>query len=189
MTDAHKTVAASSSAEGRDVRRGMAAADLKQAVLDHLSFTQARPRQLATRNDWYMSLACAVRDRMLDDWLTSLQHLHRKDVKIVSYLSAEFLKGPHLGNNLASVGSHAINGVAALHSELLKQTVLRDFFDFSPDKFLNVTNGVTPRRWMLLSNPGLARLITEKIDDGWVKNPEELRKLEALAKNRTFQAA
>jgi len=91
--------------------------------------------------------------------------------------------------NLASVGSHAINGVAALHSELLKKTVLRDFYDFSPDKFHNVTNGVTPRRWMLLSNPGLAWLITEKIGEGWVKNPEELRGLEAFAADRTFQAA
>ncbi|HEY7745034.1 MAG TPA: glycogen/starch/alpha-glucan phosphorylase, partial [Desulfuromonadales bacterium] len=91
--------------------------------------------------------------------------------------------------HLASVGSHAVNGVAALHSELLKQTVLRDFFEFSPNKFLNVTNGVTPRRWVLLSNPGLARLITEKIGEGWVKNPEELRKLEAFANDRTFQAA
>ena len=528
---AEQVKANAAASEGRDVRRGMAVADLKQAILDHLNFTQARPRQLATLNDWYMAVAHAVRDRMLDDWLTSLQHLHRKEVKIVSYLSAEFLMGPHLGNNLvnlgimepvrqavtelgqelddlirqeeepglgngglgrlaacymdslatlrvpaigygiryefgifdqqlrdgwqvevtdkwlrlgnpweicrpeiafqvgsggrtepwqdergrnrvrwiphrvikgiaydtpvagyrsgmtdllrlwkseavesfdfqafnvgdyyqavdekvvsetiskvlypndepaigkrlrlaqqyffvscslqdmlrihqmrgctldtfaesfavqlndthpaiavaelmrllvdehglaweaaweitretlaytnhtllpealekwplplfaemlprhleiiyeinrrfldevrqrfpgdegraarlsiideggeknvrmahlASVGSHAINGVAALHSELLKQTVLRDFFEISPDKFLNVTNGVTPRRWVLLSNPGLARLITEKIDDGWVKNPEELRKLEVFAKDRAFQAA
>jgi starch phosphorylase len=91
--------------------------------------------------------------------------------------------------HLASVGSHAINGVAALHSELLKKTVLRDIFDFYPDKFLNVTNGVTPRRWVLLSNPGLARLISENLGDGWVKNPEELRGLEPFATERTFQAA
>lgn len=91
--------------------------------------------------------------------------------------------------HLASVGSHAINGVAALHSELLKETVLRDFFDLFPEKFHNVTNGVTPRRWMLLSNPGLARLITGKIGDGWVKNPEELRGLEPFASDPFFQAA
>ena len=91
--------------------------------------------------------------------------------------------------HLASVGSHAVNGVAALHSELLKETVLRDFFAFSPEKFHNVTNGVTPRRWMLLSNPDLARLITETIGDGWVTNPEELRGLEPFAKDRSFQAA
>ena len=72
--------------------------------------------------------------------------------------------------NLASIGSHAINGVAALHSELLKETVLRDFYDLIPERFHNVTNGITLRRWVLLSNPGLARLITEKIGDGWVKN-------------------
>ncbi len=91
--------------------------------------------------------------------------------------------------HLASVGSHAINGVAALHSELLKETVLRDFFDLFPEKFHNVTNGVPPRRWMLLSNPGLARLITGKIGDGWVKNPEELRGLEPFASDPFFQAA
>ena len=90
--------------------------------------------------------------------------------------------------NLASVGSHAINGVAALHSELLKKTVLRDFYEILPQKFLNVTNGVTPRRWIALSNPGLARLITSKIGEGWLKNLEsDLSKLEALAKDPAFQ--
>ena len=73
--------------------------------------------------------------------------------------------------HLACVGSHAINGVAALHSELLKQTVLRDFHAVSPDKFFNVTNGVTPRRWMVLSNPKLSALITSRIGDGWVAEP------------------
>jgi len=91
--------------------------------------------------------------------------------------------------HLASVGSHAINGVAALHSELLKQTVLKDFYEIHPELFLNVTNGVTPRRWMVLANPGLTRLITEKIGDGWVTNPHELRGLETFAANRTFQSA
>jgi starch phosphorylase len=90
--------------------------------------------------------------------------------------------------NLASVGGHAINGVAALHSELLKKTVLRDFYELYPEKFLNVTNGVTPRRWIALSNPGLAQLITEKIGDGWLKYLEgDLRKLEAFEKDPAFQ--
>src|SRR5271157_5964114 len=90
--------------------------------------------------------------------------------------------------NLASVGGHAINGVAALHSELLKKTVLHDFYELYPEKFLNVTNGVTPRRWIALSNPGLARLITGKIRDGWQNNLEtELIKMEAFAKDRAFQ--
>ncbi|HZV80669.1 MAG TPA: glycogen/starch/alpha-glucan phosphorylase, partial [Geobacteraceae bacterium] len=90
--------------------------------------------------------------------------------------------------HLASVGSHAVNGVAALHSELLKQTVLKDFYDIHPELFHNVTNGVTPRRWMVLANPGLTRLITERIGDGWVTNPYELRGLEPFAANRTFQS-
>ncbi|HWT83629.1 MAG TPA: glycogen/starch/alpha-glucan family phosphorylase, partial [Candidatus Methylomirabilis sp.] len=74
--------------------------------------------------------------------------------------------------NLASVGSHAINGVAELHSDLLKKTVLHDFYELYPERFLNVTNGVTPRRWIALSNPGLARLITGKIGDGWLNSLE-----------------
>lgn len=89
--------------------------------------------------------------------------------------------------NLACVGSHAINGVAALHSELLKQTVLRDFYELSPEKFFNVTNGVTPRRWIVLSNPGLADLITRKIGAGWIKNLDELRHLETFIDDANFR--
>ena len=88
--------------------------------------------------------------------------------------------------NLACVGSHAINGVAALHTELLKQTVLKDFYDLWPEKFLNVTNGVTPRRFLALSNPGLSELITEKIGPGWVKNLDQLRRLEEFADDLEF---
>src|SRR5262249_14958849 len=83
--------------------------------------------------------------------------------------------------HLACVGSHCINGVAKLHSDLLKNGLLRDFYDLSPEKFTNVTNGVTPRRFLLLSNPRLAALITEKIGDAWVKQLDELRQLEPLA--------
>jgi len=90
--------------------------------------------------------------------------------------------------NLACVGSLAINGVAALHSELLKQTVLRDFYEISPEKFLNVTNGVTPRRWVVLSNPGLSDLLTKSIGNAWPSNLDtELKKLEPFADNTGFQ--
>ncbi|GAW68764.1 glycogen phosphorylase [Geoanaerobacter pelophilus] len=91
--------------------------------------------------------------------------------------------------NLASVGSHAINGVAHLHTELLKETVLADFYQMTPGKFCNVTNGVTPRRWVLLSNPGLARLISESIGEEWVTAPEKLRKLERFASDPSFLSA
>ncbi|MGI0489493.1 glycogen/starch/alpha-glucan phosphorylase [Pantanalinema rosaneae CENA516] len=89
--------------------------------------------------------------------------------------------------NLACVGSFAINGVAELHSELLKQTVLHDFYEMYPEKFTNVTNGVTPRRFMVLSNPRLANLITNKIGDSWIKNLDELRKLEAFVYDTDFR--
>src|SRR5262249_20605873 len=75
--------------------------------------------------------------------------------------------------HLASVGSHAINGVAALHTELLKRTVLSDFYRIAPEKFLNVTNGVTPRRWLALSNPKLSALISRHIGERWVANLED----------------
>ena len=89
--------------------------------------------------------------------------------------------------HLACVGSHAINGVAALHTELLKQDVLKDFFEMYPNKFSNKTNGVTPRRFMVLSNLPLAKLITEKIGDTWVKNLTELKKLEAFVDDPDFR--
>lgn len=89
--------------------------------------------------------------------------------------------------NLATVGSHAVNGVAALHTELLKQDVLRDFYKLWPEKFNNKTNGVTPRRWMLLANPALSELITEKIGDTWLKNLDELRKLESFVDDKEFR--
>ncbi len=72
--------------------------------------------------------------------------------------------------HLACVGSHAINGVAELHSELLKSDVLKDFYEMWPQKFSNKTNGVTPRRWMVLANPSLAELISEHIGNGWIKD-------------------
>ncbi|HEX9030043.1 MAG TPA: glycogen/starch/alpha-glucan family phosphorylase, partial [Anaerolineales bacterium] len=88
--------------------------------------------------------------------------------------------------NLASVGSHAINGVAALHTELLKQTVLKEFYDLWPEKFLNVTNGVTPRRFLALSNPRLRELIDSKIGADWLKDLEQLRRLEDFADDPEF---
>ncbi|MEO0378191.1 MAG: glycogen/starch/alpha-glucan phosphorylase, partial [Cyanobacteria bacterium P01_A01_bin.17] len=90
--------------------------------------------------------------------------------------------------HLACVGSHTINGVAALHTELLKQDVLQDFYAMYPHKFQNKTNGVTPRRFMVLSNAKLTNLITEKIVDQWVKHLDQLQQLEAFADDPDFQA-
>lgn len=89
--------------------------------------------------------------------------------------------------HLACVGSRSINGVAALHTELLKRDVLHDFYEMYPEKFNNKTNGVTPRRFMVLSNPRLTDLITRKIGDHWIKNLEELHKLEGFVEDAAFR--
>jgi starch phosphorylase len=89
--------------------------------------------------------------------------------------------------NLASLGSYAINGVAALHTELVKQTILKDFHEMFPGKIRNVTNGVTPRRWIALANPRLAALYTEKIGDGWLQDMDQLRQIESYADDAGFR--
>jgi starch phosphorylase len=89
--------------------------------------------------------------------------------------------------NLACAGSHAINGVAALHTDLLKRHLLPDWVDMFPERFCNVTNGVTPRRFMVLSNPGLTELISEKIGHDWPIQLEALQGLEAWADDPEFQ--
>jgi starch phosphorylase len=89
--------------------------------------------------------------------------------------------------NLATVGSHAVNGVAAIHSRLLTQTVMHDFAELWPDKFTNVTNGVTPRRFVVLANPTLSALITEAIGEGWPRELERLRELEPFAEDAAFR--
>jgi glycogen phosphorylase len=91
-------------------------------------------------------------------------------------------------SHLACIGSHSINGVAALHTELLERDVLRDFYELWPQKFSNKTNGVTPRRWLALSNPLLSELITEHIGAGWIKDLAELKRLEPLAEDAAFRA-
>ncbi|HHO47742.1 MAG TPA: glycogen/starch/alpha-glucan phosphorylase [Desulfobacteraceae bacterium] len=89
--------------------------------------------------------------------------------------------------NLAVVGSHAVNGVAAMHTQLVKNTHFADFFSMNPEKFHNITNGVTPRRWMMLSNPALSNLIDSAIGHSWSTNLELLSNLEPLAGEEHFQ--
>ncbi len=88
---------------------------------------------------------------------------------------------------LATVGSHAINGVAALHSGLLKASILKDFYEMWPERFSNKTNGVTPRRFLALSNPGLRALLDRTVGDGWLTDLDRLRGLEAFADDPGFQ--
>jgi starch phosphorylase len=88
--------------------------------------------------------------------------------------------------NLAIIGSHSINGVAALHTEILKKELFRDFHEMTPEKFNNKTNGITQRRWLLKCNPGLSRLITDAIGDGWITDLYQLKKLIPLAGDASF---
>ena len=135
----------------------------------------------------HLELIYEINRRFLDD----VRLAHPEDeglparVSLIDEAGEKSVRMAHL----ACVGSHAINGVAGLHSELLRKTVLRDFYELFPDRFWNVTNGVTPRRWMRLSNPCLAELITSRIGDGWVTHLEdELIKLERYAKDPRFRA-
>jgi glycogen phosphorylase len=91
--------------------------------------------------------------------------------------------------NLAIVGSHSTNGVAAIHSGLLRTMTVKDLAEMFPERFNNKTNGVTPRRWLLLANPALARTITEAIGDGWVTDLGQLSKLKPLADDKAFRGA
>jgi glycogen phosphorylase len=88
---------------------------------------------------------------------------------------------------LAIIGSHAVNGVSALHTNLLKNTLVPDFAQLWPEKFSNKTNGVAPRRWLLKANPGLSDMLTRAIGDGWILNLDRVREIENLATDREFQ--
>ena len=91
--------------------------------------------------------------------------------------------------NLAIVGSHSTNGVAAIHSRLLRTVTVKDLAELFPERFNNKTNGVTPRRWLLLANPALAGCITEAIGDGWITDLAQLARLRPLADDAGFRDA
>jgi len=106
-----------------------------------------------------------------------------KDVSIFEESGHKFVRMA----NLAIIGSHSVNGVSALHTEILKNDIFKDFNELFPGKINNKTNGITPRRWLKKANPFLAGLISEKIGDGWVRHLDELKKLEPLAIDANFQ--
>merc|ERR1719468_1461583 len=89
--------------------------------------------------------------------------------------------------HLAIIGSHAVNGVAAIHSDLIKKTLFKPFFEFWPEKFQNKTNGITPRRWLMLCNPALSDLISEKIGNEWPVHLDKLKQLKQFAQDPKFQ--
>jgi starch phosphorylase len=134
----------------------------------------------------HLEIIYAINARFMDD----MRLRYPFDQDRIARLSLIDETGPRYVRmaNLACVGSHAINGVAALHTQLLGDTVLRDFYDVWPEKFQNKTNGVTPRRFIMVSNPGLSNLLTETLGEGWGKDLYRLREIERHADDAAFQA-
>ena len=109
-------------------------------------------------------------------------------VKLVSLVDEDAGRKIRMAN-LAIVGSHSTNGVAAIHSGLLRTTTVKELANLFPERFNNKTNGVTPRRWLLLSNPWLSRIISDAIGEGWISDLSQLRRLTPLADDKAFRLA
>src|SRR6266478_4375350 len=133
----------------------------------------------------HLEIIFEINRRLLDDVRTSFPG----DESRVARISL-IEEGPHKHvrmANLAIVGSHSTNGVAAIHSQLLRTTTVKELAEMFPERFSNKTNGVTPRRWLLLANPSLGRTITDVIGDGWITDLSQLSKLKPLAEDRGFR--
>ncbi len=132
----------------------------------------------------HMEIVNEINARFLDD--VRMHYLgDEQKVAALSIIDQDY--GGHVRMaHLASLGSHAINGVSALHSELLKSQVLKDFYEMWPERFSNKTNGVTPRRWIALANPGLAALAKEAIGAGWIRDLEQLERLASYGDDAAF---
>ena len=121
-------------------------------------------------------------------FLNEIRMYYTNDQDRVERMSV-YLEGPEKKirmANLAIIGSHSVNGVAQLHSEILKDELFRDFYDYWPEKFNNKTNGITQRRWLLECNPNLAELITEYSGDGWIKDLDQMKSLEKYLTEKKF---
>ncbi len=140
-------------------------------------FGEALPRHL--------EIIHQINERFLDEVRTTFPGDEER-VRRMSLIGGDGATSVRMAH-LATVGSHAVNGVAALHSELLKASVLKDFYQMWPERFGNVTNGVTPRRFLALSNPGLRALIDETVGPGWLTDLNRLRGLEVYADDPAFR--
>ncbi len=135
----------------------------------------------------HLELIYEINNRFLDDVRAKFPNDNDK-ISRLSFIEEGDIKKIRMAN-IACAGGYSINGVAALHSELIKISVLKDFYDLYPEKFNNKTNGITPRRWLLVSNPKLAFLYTQKIGQSWISNLDELRRLEKFADDPIFHKA
>ncbi len=134
----------------------------------------------------HLQIVYEINRRFLDDvaarWPGDCERLRR--MSLIEEGEEKRVRMAHL----AIVGSHSVNGVSALHSEILTRDIFRDFYQMWPERFSNKTNGITPRRWLRLCNPGLADLICRSIGEGWVTDLEQLRRLAPMAGDRSLQA-
>jgi starch phosphorylase len=141
-------------------------------------FSQLLPRHL--------EIIYEINQRFLDSVAERFPHDQdrRRRMSLIEETGERYVRMAYL----ATVGSHAINGVAALHTELIKKDLLPDFFEMYPERFSNKTNGITPRRWLALANPRLTALISQRIGDGWIAQLDQLHRLEPFADDPQFRA-
>jgi starch phosphorylase len=195
-----------------DTHPALAVAELMRLLLDEHGLDWERAWNITTRCCAYTNHT--LLSEAMEKWSVSmLENLLPRPLQIIFEINRRFLRDVSTAfvrdhdrlqrmslieeggekrirmAHLAIVGSHSVNGVAELHSRLLRENVLHDFDEMYPGKFNNKTNGVTPRRWLLAANPELSGLITDHIGDGWVKDLDLLRDLEPLAADAGFQDA
>ncbi len=125
-------------------------------------------------------------ERLNHEFCNSIRHRYPEDEEKIRRMSIIENNKIRMAN-LAIIGSHKINGVAALHTEILKHDVFKDFYELYPERFTNVTNGVTQRRWLLHCNPDLAKFITKRIGDGWITDFTQIKKLAEYASDLKSQ--
>ena len=140
-------------------------------------FASLLPRHLEIIYEINARFLAMVRDRFPNDEARVAR------MSLIDESGEKYVRMAHL----ACVGSHKINGVAELHTELLKTELLRDFAELWPGKIINVTNGVTPRRWIAVSNPEQSELMTSRIGDSWIEHLDDLKRLEPYAEDAVFQ--
>ena len=192
-----------------DTHPSLAVAELMRILVDEKEMPWETAWEITTRTLSYTNHT--LMPEALETWpLRLMQKLLPRHVEIIFEINRRFLNEIRLRYpsdqdrlarmsiidergerrvrmaHLATVGSHAVNGVAKLHSDLLRETVLRDFAEISPEKFSNKTNGITPRRFLMLANPGLSALITEAIGDKWIADLTRLRDLEKFVGDAAF---
>lgn len=195
-----------------DTHPNLAIPELMRVLMDEEGFDWNTSWDITTRTMAYTNHT--VLPEALEKWPVSLmRNLLPRHLQIIYEINKRFVNQihDHFGDdvnrvrrmsiisegeqpsvqmaNLGIVGSHKVNGVAALHSELIQKTIFKDFYELWPERFTNKTNGITPRRWLKQCNPALSELITSKIGDSWITNLDDLQKLDKYADQKTFRKA